>query len=79
MAVILALIIGAIVYTVKKKSEKSEGPAPIPGPPGATDKKYADALKIAMQFFDIQRCMFSFPYFSFSHYSILEAFFFLNT
>jgi hypothetical protein len=23
--------------------------------------------------------MFSFPYFSFSHYSILEAFFFLNT
>ncbi|KAH8509574.1 hypothetical protein Peur_051364 [Populus x canadensis] len=55
VAVILALIIGAIVYTVKKKSEKSEGPAPIPGPPGATDKKYADALKIATQFFDIQK------------------------
>jgi hypothetical protein len=59
VAVILALIIGAIVYTVKKKSEKSEGPAPIPGPPGATDKKYADALKIATQFFDIQKCKFS--------------------
>ncbi|KAG5246474.1 endoglucanase [Salix suchowensis] len=55
VAIILALVIGAIVYTVKKKSEKSEGPAPIPGPPGATDKKYADALKIATQFFDIQK------------------------
>ncbi|KAF9683128.1 hypothetical protein SADUNF_Sadunf05G0179900 [Salix dunnii] len=55
VAVILALVIGAIVYTVKKKNEKSEGPAPIPGPPGATDKKYADALKIATQFFDIQK------------------------
>jgi len=84
VAVILALIIGAIVYTVKKKSEKSEGPAPIPGPPGATDKKYADALKIATQFFDIQKCKFSRRtppppfFFYFSQYSI-KVIFFLNT
>jgi len=85
VAVILALIIGAIVYTVKKKSEKSEGPAPIPGPPGATDKKYADALKIATQFFDIQKCKFSrrtppppIFFFYFSQYSI-KVIFFLNT
>jgi hypothetical protein len=79
VVVTLALVYDAIVYTVQKKTEKSEGAAPITGPPGAIEKKYADALKIAMQFFDIQRCMFSFHYFSFSHYSILEAFFFLNT
>ncbi|GER26599.1 endoglucanase [Striga asiatica] len=35
---------------------KSEPEAsPVPGPPGAITKKYADALKIAMQFFDVQK------------------------
>ncbi|OMP02512.1 Glycoside hydrolase, family 9 [Corchorus olitorius] len=31
---------------------------PFPGPPDTIDKKYADALKIAMQFFDVQKCTF---------------------
>ncbi|XVE69751.1 hypothetical protein DITRI_Ditri10aG0016300 [Diplodiscus trichospermus] len=53
--VILALIGGAVYYTIKKKINHSEEPAPVPGPPGAIDKKYADALKIAMQFFDVQK------------------------
>uniref|UniRef100_A0A2P2IPS7 Endoglucanase n=1 Tax=Rhizophora mucronata TaxID=61149 RepID=A0A2P2IPS7_RHIMU len=55
VAVLLALVVGAIVYTVKKKAHKSEGAAPVPGPPGAVEKKYSDALKIAVQFFDIQK------------------------
>ncbi|XP_022772662.1 endoglucanase 10-like [Durio zibethinus] len=54
---ILALVVGAVVYTIKKKMDHSndDKPAPVPGPPGAIDKKYADALKIAMQFFDVQK------------------------
>lgn len=55
--VILALVVGAIVYAVKQKIDHANDnkPSPVPGPPGAIDKKYADALKIAMQFFDIQK------------------------
>lgn len=56
--VILALVVGAVVYTIKKKSGHSNKPAPVPGPPGAIEKKYSDALKIAMQFFDVQKCTF---------------------
>ncbi|OMO87402.1 Glycoside hydrolase, family 9 [Corchorus capsularis] len=57
VVVILALVVGAVVYTVKKKIDRSRAnkPEPVPGPPGAIDKKYADALKIAMQFFDVQK------------------------
>ncbi|KAG6608589.1 Endoglucanase 24, partial [Cucurbita argyrosperma subsp. sororia] len=54
--VILGLIAGAIVFAVKKKSSHSDDePAPVPGPPGAIVKKYSDALKIAMKFFDVQK------------------------
>jgi hypothetical protein len=56
--VILALVVGAIVYAVKKKidNSNSDKPEPVPGPPGAIDQKYASALKTAMQFFDVQKC-----------------------
>ena len=56
--IVVALIVGAIVITVmKKKSDSSDdGAAPVPGPPGAISQNYADALKVAMQFFDIQKC-----------------------
>lgn len=59
--VILALVVGAIVYTIKKKMDhgNDDKAAPVPGPPGAIDKKYADALKVAMQFFNIQKCTLS--------------------
>ena len=73
--VILALVVGAVVYTIKKKIDHAndDKAAPVPGPPGAIDKKYADALKIAMQFFDVQKCTFFFLlsftlYFFFSVY-----------
>lgn len=55
VAVILAVVAGAIVLTIKKKTSHSDKPAPVPGPPGAPVKKYADSLKIAMQFFDVQK------------------------
>ncbi|KAL6504746.1 hypothetical protein OROHE_023504 [Orobanche hederae] len=55
--IVLAAIAFAIYYTVKQKTHKSDSSdaAPIPGPPGAITKKYADALKIATQFLDIQK------------------------
>lgn len=57
--IVLASVVLAVVYTVKsrmKKSGEDDGTGPVPGPPGAIDKKYADALKLALQFFDIQKC-----------------------
>lgn len=57
--IVLASVVLAVVYTVKlrmKKSGDDDGGGPVPGPPGAIDKKYADALKLALQFFDIQKC-----------------------
>lgn len=61
--VVLGLIAGAIVFAVKKKSSHSDDdPAPVPGPPGAIEKKYSDALKMAMRFFDVQKCNNSFSF-----------------
>lgn len=60
--VILAVIAAAIVIVVKKKSGNSDHVAPVPGPPGAVVQKYGDALKIAMQFFDVQKCRLSFAF-----------------
>lgn len=59
--IVLAAVVLAVVYMVKSKMNKSDdddqgGAGPVPGPPGAIDKKYADALKLALQFFDIQKC-----------------------
>ncbi|XP_022141104.1 endoglucanase 10-like [Momordica charantia] len=54
--VILGLVAGAIVFAVKKKmSHSDDEAAPVPGPPGAIEKKYSDALKMAMKFFDVQK------------------------
>ncbi|KAI6688340.1 hypothetical protein NL676_025168 [Syzygium grande] len=56
--VILAVVAAAIVITVRKRSDHHGGggeAAPVPGPPGAIQKKYAGALKMATQFFDIQK------------------------
>ncbi|KAL5706537.1 cellulase [Ranunculus cassubicifolius] len=53
---VIAVILTALALTVwKKKSSNHGGAAPVPGPPGAIDSKYSDALKIAMQFFDVQK------------------------
>ncbi|CAF1912573.1 endoglucanase 10-like [Brassica napus] len=56
--IVLTAVILAVVYMVKskmKKSDDGDGAGPVPGPPGAIDKKYADALKLSLQFFDIQK------------------------
>ncbi|KAA8528734.1 hypothetical protein F0562_036089 [Nyssa sinensis] len=54
---ILAIVALAVVITIKKKAGHGHSgeAAPVPGPPGATVKKYADSLKVAMQFFDVQK------------------------
>ncbi|KAK6131289.1 hypothetical protein DH2020_034960 [Rehmannia glutinosa] len=57
---LVLLVLGAAAFAVfvimRHKMLKSEPvAAPVPGPPGAVTKKYADALKIAMQFFDVQK------------------------
>ncbi|KAL3845310.1 hypothetical protein ACJIZ3_002713 [Penstemon smallii] len=55
LIVVASLGLG-IFFTVTRIRRKSDsGAAPVPGPPGAVTKKYADALKIAMQFFDVQK------------------------
>ncbi|KAJ7966855.1 Endoglucanase [Quillaja saponaria] len=53
--IILAIVVGAVVYTIKKKTSHSGDSASSPGPPGSLNKKYADSLKVAMQFFDVQK------------------------
>ena len=68
MLVVAALIVVAVVIALKKRNGSSEPDlGPVPGPPGAVQKKYGDALKVAMQFFDIQKCKFLIP----SIYSLL--------
>lgn len=63
--IVLAAVALAVFFTVRSKMHNSDsGPAPVPGPPGAIAKKYADALKVATQFLDIQKCTFS-PFFPF--------------
>lgn len=58
--VVAAVVAVAVVLFIRKKSDHSDEPAPVPGPPGAIEKKYSDALKLAVQFFDVQKCTFSF-------------------
>ncbi|ERN02466.1 hypothetical protein AMTR_s02769p00008890, partial [Amborella trichopoda] len=53
---IAALIITAAVFTLSRKKGKSQkGPLPVPGPPGAISAKYSEALKVSLQFFDVQK------------------------
>ncbi|KAL7207504.1 hypothetical protein ACSBR1_029454 [Camellia fascicularis] len=55
--VLVACIAVAVVLTVKKKTNKHSPPqlGPVPGPPGAVDKQYGNALNLAMRFFDVQK------------------------
>lgn len=49
--IVLAIVVGAIAYVVVKKIGHSHKHGSL-GP----DEDYASALKLAMQFFDIQKC-----------------------
>lgn len=58
--IVLGVIAFAIWIVIHKKNQDSDSgsAAPVPGPPGAINKKYSDALKVAIQFFDVQKCNF---------------------
>lgn len=73
LVLIVAAAVGfGIFVVVKKKHGESSGRAsPVPGPPGSVAKKYAEALKTAMKFLDVQKCIRISPY---SHFLIIFAF-----
>ncbi|KAL2894815.1 Endoglucanase 24 [Bienertia sinuspersici] len=51
-----AIVIGLVVaFRSKFHHSDSDKPEPVPGPPGAIVTKYSDSLKLAMQFFDVQK------------------------
>ncbi|KAM7518173.1 hypothetical protein LguiB_017135 [Lonicera macranthoides] len=53
LVLVVALVVGlAIYFTIKSKHQNF---LEADGAPGAVSKKYADALKIALQFFDVQK------------------------
>lgn len=63
LVLVVALVVGlAIYFTIKSKHQNLEAD----GAPGAVSKKYADALKIALQFFDVQKCNSSVSSFSYA-------------
>ncbi|CAM8981714.1 unnamed protein product [Rhodiola kirilowii] len=55
VAIVLAVVVVAVVLVVRSKMGKSDKAEAVPGAPGAVVEKYGDALKLAMQFFDIQK------------------------
>ncbi|KAG6492708.1 endoglucanase 24-like [Zingiber officinale] len=55
VAAVAILVAVAAVLTIKEKHHHHRDVLPVPGPPGAIDKKYADALAVALQFFQIQK------------------------
>ena len=71
--IVLAVVVAVVVLTIKKKSNHSNEAAPVPGPPGAPVKKYGDALQIAMQFFDVQKCRFLLISFIFLFFVLLQC------
>ena len=73
--VIAALVVTGAVFAFRRKSRNSKSEpeaAPVPGPPGAITQKYADALSVAVQFFDVQKCM---PFFFLGGGGDLSVFF----
>jgi len=59
VALIAALVATAAMFAIMKRKPGGKGhhkkPLPVPGPPGAIDSKYGDALGVALQFFQVQK------------------------
>lgn len=58
VALIAALVATAAMFAIMKRKSgggKRIKPLPVPGPPGAIDSKYGDALGVALQFFQVQK------------------------
>lgn len=75
LIVAAAIAFGIFVTIKKKQNDSNSEAAPVPGPPGAVTKKYADALNTAMQFFDIQKCIQSISFFFFFYSCSLTCLF----
>ncbi|XP_041016468.1 endoglucanase 2 isoform X2 [Juglans microcarpa x Juglans regia] len=55
LVIVVLALVGCVILVIKKPHSLYDEAAPVPGPPAAPVKKYANALKIAMQFFDVQK------------------------
>uniref|UniRef100_A0A0D9XG17 Endoglucanase n=1 Tax=Leersia perrieri TaxID=77586 RepID=A0A0D9XG17_9ORYZ len=60
VALVASLVATAAVVAIMKRKPGGGRthklkPLPVPGPPGAVDSKYGDALGVALQFFDVQK------------------------
>jgi hypothetical protein len=57
VALIAALVATAAMFAIMKRKPGARHikPLPVPGPPGAIDSKYGDALGVALQFFQVQK------------------------
>ncbi|WOG91953.1 hypothetical protein DCAR_0311208 [Daucus carota subsp. sativus] len=55
--IVLGVIAFAIYMVIHEKNlfSDKDSAAPVPGAPGAINRKYSDALKVALQFFDVQK------------------------
>jgi hypothetical protein len=53
---IVALVAAMFAIMKRKPGGRHLKPLPVPGPPGAIDSKYGDALGIALQSFHVQKC-----------------------
>lgn len=68
--IIVLIVLGVVAFGIwmiihkKNQSSDKDSAAPVPGPPGAINQKYSDALKLALQFFDVQKCIFPLPIFA---------------
>lgn len=56
LLIVVAVFVAAAVISVRR----SRGVAHVPGLPGAIVEKYSEALGLALQFFDVQKCKFFF-------------------
>ncbi|KAK3129605.1 hypothetical protein QOZ80_6BG0482270 [Eleusine coracana subsp. coracana] len=57
VALVAALVATAAMFAIMKRKPGGRHlkPLPVPGPPGAIDSKYGDALGVALQFFEVQK------------------------
>jgi hypothetical protein len=56
--IVAALMATLAMFAIMKRRPGGRHlkPLPVPGPPGAIDSKYGDALGVALQFFQVQKC-----------------------
>lgn len=69
MAVLVAIVAGVTLWDWYRKSKYAhDHHHHLLRPPATVDDKYANALGVAMQFFEVQKCIISFMLFFFIHF-----------